>query len=269
MSVRSTSRRRVVLTLSADSVVVEGHRRGRRVRERFDLEHAGDAAVRLRQVLRTSRMLQAGGRCDLRIVWDPARLLVRMSTVQQGGLSDLDPDSLAVRVALDTGGGSGLDVVVRRQEVDDIAAALGSARIEGRASLDIGLLARTRRAVRSASDAIAGRSGLVIDVTAETVCVLRLRGGSVLDVRCAARTDVGAQVASMIAALTTSSPADSEVVGEDSPGDASRPWFWLDVPAAEVEGLRHACRATLRAGAAADLAIARADASARSSERRR
>jgi hypothetical protein len=202
-------------------------------------------------------MLRTGKRCDLRIIWDPARLLVRMSHAEQLDLSALDPDGMAVSVALDVQAGRAIDVVVRRRDVDDIAAALDSARIEGRARLDIGVLARTRRLLASEADVIHGRCGMVIDIATSTVCVLRLVGTTVLDVRCAARLGSARQAAAMIVALATTAPAGVEGWCDGADAVAHLPWFWVDAPESDHAVFRDACRSVIPSGARADFAIAR------------
>jgi hypothetical protein len=255
--VSPSSDRTVVLTLDGDSAIVEGRRGRRRRREHHTCEYSSDPAVVLRHVLRSSPMLRTGKRCDLRLIWDPARLLVRMSPAEQVDLSALDPDGMALSVALDAQADRAIDVVVRRRDVDGIAAALDSARIDGRARLDVGVLARTRRLIASEAGDIDGRCGMVIDVATTTVCVLRLVGTTVLDVRCSARLESARQAAAMIVALATTTPAGVEGWCDNADAAAHPPWFWIDAPESDHAIIRDACRSVLTAGARADLAIAR------------
>ncbi len=257
MRISSSSDRTVVLTLDGDSAIVEGRRGRRRLREHHTCDHSSDSAVVLQHVLRSSPMLRIGRRCDLRLIWDPVRLLVRMSHVEQAHLSALDPDCMAVSVELDVQAGRTLDVVVRRRDVDDIALALDSARIDGRARLDVGVLARTRRLIASEADVIEGRCGMVIDVATTTVCVLRLLGTTVLDVRCAARLESARQAAAMILALATTTPAGVEGWCAGADEGAHPPWFWIHAPESDRAVIRDACRFVLTSGMRADLAIAR------------
>ncbi len=257
MRVSPSSDRTVVLTLDGDSAIVEGRRGRGRLREHHTCENSSEPAVVLRHVLRRSPMLRTGKRCDLRLIWDPARLLVRMSHAEQVDLSVLDPAGMAVSVALDAEAGRAIDVVVRRRDVDDIAAALESARIDGRARLDIGVLARTRRLIASEADVIHGRCGMVIDVSTTTVCVLRFVGTTVLDVRCAARIESARQASAMILGLATTAPAGVEGWCDGADVDAHLPWFWVDAPESDRAVIRDACRSVLTSGARADLAIAR------------
>jgi hypothetical protein len=202
-------------------------------------------------------MLRIGKRCDLRLIWDPARLLVRMSHAEQVDLSALDPDGMAVSVALDVQAGRAIDVVVRRRDVDEIAAALDSARIDGRARLDIGVLARTRRLLASEADVVHGRCGMVIDVSTTTVCVLRLVGTTVLDVQCAARLESARQAAAMIVALATTVPAGEAGWCDGADAVAQLSWFWVDAPESDRAVIRDACRSVLTSGARSEFAIAR------------
>jgi hypothetical protein len=252
-----SSDRSVVLTLDGDRAIVEGWRGRGRFREYHTCENSSEPAVVLRHVLRTSPMLRTGKRCDLRLIWDPARLLVRMSNAEQVDLSALDPDGVTVSVALDAQADRTIDAVVRRRDVDDIAAALESARTDGRARLDIGMLARTRRLIASEKDVIDGRCGMVIDVATTTVCVLRLVGTTVLDVRCAARIESARQASAMILALAAATPAGVEGWCAGTDAGAHPPWFWVDAPESDRAVIRDACRSVLTSGVRADLAIAR------------
>ncbi len=251
--------RTVVLTLDGDHALVEGRRRRRRVREPYTVEHARDTGLLLRQVLETSSLLRPGGRCDLRLVWDPARLLLRMSHTGAVDLGGLDPDCIAVRVVLDDPSGRALDVAVPRRDVEDIVAALDGARLEGRARLDIGVLVRTRRIVSAIAADVEGRCGMVVDVTSSAVSVLRLRGSTVVDVRCATRSRLRDQIASMVTALATTSPTGVGGWCEAEDASARRPWFWIDAPDEDVAIVRRACQRLLPAATSADLAIARCD----------
>jgi len=180
-----------------------------------------------------------------------------MSLAEQVDLSALDPDGMAVSVALDAQARRRIDVLVRRRDVDDIAAALASARIDGRARLDIGVLARTRRLLATEADVIDGRCGMVIDIATTTVCVLRLVGTTVLDVQCAARIESARQAAAMIVALATTVPVGVAGWCDGADAVAQLPWFWVDAPESDRAVIRDACRSVLTSGARAEFAIAR------------
>jgi hypothetical protein len=260
--------RQVWIHLDGRVALVKGRRRGRWVREEFSLEDGLGAGLLLRHVLVSSRLLRAGRRCHLRIDWDPATLLVRMSadasrsSASSGGgehtdaLDELDPHAMVVRGDLDARSGRAIEAVVRRHDVDDLAASLGSARFEGRAQLDLGVLARSRRLLERLLVDISGRSGFLIDVSVSTVCVLRIEGGTVRDVRCAARVEPGAQVARMMSSLMTAAPPPAGP-GRGRVTSDRRRWFSVHAPLDQLPAIRSACIATLPRSASADLHVMR------------
>jgi hypothetical protein len=268
-----TARRRtrtIVLTLDGGTATVQEHRGGRAIREQHTLDEGSAPGALVRHVLRASRLLRFGRRCDLRLVWDPERLLLRRAATPQvdaasvrrhrhEGLGDIDPDGVTVRVAVDPPSEAAIEAFVRRRDVEGIAGALSSARVEGRASLDIGVLARTRHLIASVGRDLAGRDGIVVDITSSTVSVLSLEGGIVRDVRSAARTDDAHQVSAMLEALAVATPRTAGAPGEGH-RDPSRRWFWVHVPSDHVESVRQACRGVIPKGMSADIAIVPSDA---------
>jgi hypothetical protein len=258
--------REVGVRLDGQVALVEGRRRGRWVREVHGLEDTVGSSMLLRNALRSSSLLRAGRRCRLRVDWDPTSLLVRMSAPGHSDeaesddgkdltpLDDLDPQALVVRAEIGSGTGRALEVVVRKQDVDDLASSLGSARFEGRAHLDVGVIARSRRILDRMKVDIAGRSGFIVDVSFSTVCVLLIQDGVVQDLRCAARVDPGPQAARMMAGLMAADAVDNRR-GRSRPVSDRRRWFSIHAPLDHMPAIRAACRATLPPTTTADLHV--------------
>jgi hypothetical protein len=262
-------RRQVIIALDGTSAVVTGRRGHRRVQETYGQGLGSSSGLLLRHVLRSSPLLRSGGRCDVRVEWDPVDLLVRMAVddlsravtpeVAQPdlGIAELDPDRLAVRVSLDIEGTRALEAVVARFDVDELAGAFDVARTEGRASLDLGVLARARRTLGRVRDDITGRRGFVVDVTSSMVCVLLVEDVHVRDIRTATKVDAAPQALRMM----TSMIGARRVAEPMGPGRGvsvhARTWFCVHAPHDSIDELRVACRTILSPATSADVHVMR------------
>jgi leader peptidase (prepilin peptidase) / N-methyltransferase len=269
-AMRTRRRRRVVdVHLGATSATVVGRRGRRRVVEQHRIGIGGDgegegegegegaaessAGLLLRSALRASRLLRPGSPCDLRIVWDPQRLLLRLERPQGVSssaagaevgqvLEKLAPGSIVAFVPLPPGQDVHLSVMVPSAEVDRIAVALRSSRVVGHARLDVGVLSRARAVLERVAADVEGRPGFIVDVSPSNVVLLGLQGTEVTALRSSPRSRPAAQVGRMLTELVI-----------DAARTPSRPWLCIHSADEELADVRAACRAALPPGVVVDL----------------
>jgi hypothetical protein len=245
-------RRSVRIGIDADGVTVIG-RRGRHTTEEVHPAVGADRVdAVLRTALRSSVALRAGAPCDLTIVWDPARILLRVephpvradSTIAslQDRLTTIDPEATVAIVDLPPGDESVLCVMVPTVDVERLATALHVSRVEGRATLDLGVLVRARGVLARVSPHVEGRRGAIVDVSASIVVVMAFDGTVLRSVQVAPRADVRGQVVRMLAAAL-----ERPVAG------VGRAWLSIHADPRESVDLRRACAAALPPDAAIDL----------------
>jgi hypothetical protein len=261
-----TSRAPVRVELDATRAVVLGRRGRRLVRETHEGAPPGGAAVALRKALKRSALLRPGAARDIRILWEPVHLSLRMERPEHRDegqsvpiaavdAEDLGPDHIVSRLRL-WPGSPGLVAMVRRCDVEELAAALASSRFEGTARLEVGVVERLCRVLEHVGTDGADRSGFVVDVTSSHIFVFRILCTGPVDVRSAPAQEPSVQVGVMLRSLLAVAIRDPLETGASATSSGSRPWFSVHASPPHLPHVRAACAATLPPGSTADLLLA-------------
>jgi catechol 2,3-dioxygenase-like lactoylglutathione lyase family enzyme len=211
----------------------------------------------LRVALRSSRALRPGRRCDVNIVLETAAVVLdvigaAMPAGTHGRAARSDDDPGILRTRLTDPQGHGVAVQVDRRPVDRVVAALSDLRADTSPRLELGPLARVRSFVAVSARRIAGRPGIVLDVSGSAVALLELDGISLVAARFFPRLDAVRSVARLLPAALERLPLPSRPAVRHPAAPIA--WLHLAGTIEDWEPIEHACAQALPEGGRIDIA---------------